>query len=230
MRWRVLLLTALLAGTQAAPASAQSFFGRKKADKPNPADRVAQLVTTLRTDQDEAKRETAATELRQFDPKTYPEVIPVLIESLQNDPRPSVRMEAAQSLSRIRPISQQAGWALEQAASKDSSIRVRMQAKSSLLYYRVVGGYRSEGKPNEDQPATPPSPEQPSKGLKPVPVPPVPNTTRPGSSPPETAPPPLAAPPTPSKVPQPLPKGPKLEPVPPKPSGEGPDLTPPDKP
>lgn len=222
MKWRVMLPATLLLVALAAPAPGQSFFSKKKTTKPNPAERVTQLVQTLKTDQDEGNRESAAAELRQFDPKTYPEVIPVLIESLQNDPRPSVRMEAAQSLGRIRPVSQQAGWALEQAAAKDSSWRVRAQARTSLWYYRLVGGYRSDTKPPEDQPDAP-LPVPPKSGTS---APPIIRTLRPGTTPGETAPPPLAVPPG---QPQPLPSGPKLQPVPVKPSGPGPDLLPPDR-
>src|SRR5262249_22823962 len=139
---------------------AQGFFSKKKNNpKPSPAELVAQYITTLKADQDESKRETAAAELRHFDPKTYPEVIPVLIETLQNDPRPAVRMEAAQSLGRM-PVSQQAGWALEQAAAKDSSFRVRTQARTSLLLLKVKG-YRSDSKPQEEH--SPPQGQQPPK-------------------------------------------------------------------
>ena len=201
MKGRTLLLAVLFVAALASPAPGQ-FFKKKPAEKPNPAEKLAQLITTLKTDQDETKRENAAIELRHFDPKTYPEVIPVLIECLQSDPKPAVRMEAAQSLGRIRPISQQAGWALEQAASKDSSTRVRLQARSSLWYYRL-NGYRSEGKPDETPTASqnPPKQEQPSKSL----LPSFPNlipsfgkgsrpSTPPGTPSGETPPPPLAAP------------------------------------
>ena len=209
MRRRVFLLAALVSALFVAPAPGQGFFSKKKTNKPSPAERLSQLITTLKTDQDEAKREDAAAELRQFDPKTYPEVIPVLIECLQNDPRPAVRMEAAQSLGRL-PVSQQAGWALEQAASKDSSTRVRLQARSSLWYLKARG-YRSEGKPPED-------PNPPPKANTPPSLVPVPKTTRPGATPAETPPPPLAIPPG---VPQ--PSGPA------KAGDRGPDLLPPDR-
>ncbi len=199
MKGRTLLLAVLLVAALALPAPGQSFFRKKPAEKPNPAERLAQLITTLKTDPDEAKREHAAVELRHFDPKTFPEVIPILIECLQSDPKPAVRMEAAQSLGRIRPISQQAGWALEQAASKDSSTRVRLQARSSLWYYRL-NGYRSEGKPDEIPAASPPKPEQPSKSFLPSlsNLNPFSKSSRPNSPPStpsgETPPPPLAVP------------------------------------
>lgn len=201
MKGRTLLLAVLFVAALASPAPGQGFFKKKPTEKPNPAERLTQLITTLKTDQDEAKREEAAIELRHFDPKTYPEVIPVLIECLQSDPKPAVRMEAAQSLGRIRPISQQAGWALEQASSKDSSTRVRLQARSSLWYYRL-NGYRSEGKLDETPAAAqnPPKPEQPSKSLLPsIPgisnlIPSFTKGSRPSTPSGETPPPPLAKP------------------------------------
>lgn len=225
MRWR-LLLAVLFCAVLAAPAPAQSFFSKKKNNpKPNPAEQVAQLITTLKTDQDESKRETAAAELRQFDPKTYPEIIPVLVESLQNDPRPTVRMEAAQSLGRM-PMSQQAGWALEQAAAKDSSLRVRTQARTSLLLLKVKG-YRSDGKPPEE-PTPPPQGQQPPKSSFPsLPsfpsslIPPFLKPTKPAATPGETPPPPLA--------PQPQPASEAPKPAPAKPKDQGPDLLPPDR-
>jgi len=62
-------------------------------------------------------------------------MVPVLIEALGNDPKPSVRAESADTLGKLRPISQEVGQALEQARDKDASMRVRMQARSSLLSY-----------------------------------------------------------------------------------------------
>jgi hypothetical protein len=224
MRWRVLVHAALFSALFVAPASGQGIFSKKKTPKPNPAERLAQLITTLKTDQDEANRESAANELRQFDTKLYPEVISVLIETLQNDPRPAVRMEAAESLGRIRPISQQAGWALEQAASKDSSTRVRFQARSSLLLYRIWG-YRSDAKPPDEQPPSPPP--EPAKPNLPMPKP-----ARPGAPPSETAPPPLAFPLLPAKQSTPTPpkpQPPKPQPPPPPSKDQGPDLLPPDR-
>lgn len=211
MTGRTLLLAGLLAAALATPAPAQGIFGKKKpTNKPTPAERVAELLVTLKTDQDLSKRESAASELRQFEPKTFPEIIPALIETLQTDPKPEVRREAAESLGRLSPVSQQAGWALEQAASKDSSWRVKSQARLSLTWYRIKG-YRSNGKPTED---LPPELElaKPGQTAPPLPPPvaPVPKVpARPGLLPSETAPPPLAMPP--SLLPRPLPEGPKLD-------------------
>ena len=63
----------------------------------------------------------------------------VLIDVLRNDPKPGVRSEAAQSLSKLRPVSQPAGHALEQAMQNDASMRVRLQARSALLMYHWAG-------------------------------------------------------------------------------------------
>jgi hypothetical protein len=157
MSWFRFLLVCLLVSTFTLPAPAGWLFKSKK-PKPKPEERVPELIVIVKTDQDEGKREAAAAELRQYDPKAFAEIVPILIDVLKNDPKISVRQEAAGSLSHIRPISQEAGMALETAASKDPSLRVRMQAKKSLLYYHL-SGYRSvkknDIKPNGDSPEPP---------------------------------------------------------------------------
>jgi hypothetical protein len=216
------------------PAPGGIFFG--KHGKPNPAERVPQLIATVKTDQDEDKRAGAAKELREFDPAAFPEVVAVLIDVLQHDSKVSVRAEAVQSLGKLRPISQEAGWALEQA-TRDSSFRVRWQARNALIGYRI-SGYRSPGKTEELVPKTAvpntggtswipflsqfkrnPSPSMPQTG----------STLTPG----ETPPPPLAQPipapavkPTSSGVTTPVlvpTETPKLQ-APPAQSDQGPDL------
>lgn len=139
----------------AAPASAGIIFGKKS--KPNPKERVPELIAIVKTDGDENKRGSAAAELRHYDPAAFPELVPVLIDVLSNDKKPSVRAEAAQSLGKLRPIAQSAGLALEQAQAKDSSMTVRLQARSSLLSYRWAG-YRSVKK---DEPLLPSTKEPP---------------------------------------------------------------------
>jgi hypothetical protein len=96
----------------------------------------------VKNDGDESKRTAAAQELRQYDPGQFPMIVPVLVDVLLTDSKPGVRAEAAQSLGKMRPIAQQAGMALEQALASDSSMRVRLQARSSLLQYHW-SGYRS---------------------------------------------------------------------------------------
>jgi hypothetical protein len=140
---RILLVPLVL--VLLAPVSPAGIFSRKT--KPNPAERVPELLIQLKTSPDEAQRAAAAEELRQFDPKSFSDVIPALIDALARDTSPAVRSEAASSLGRMRPISQQAGYALEQAQNNDTAVRVRLAARQSLLQYHIVG-YRA-GKPAE---------------------------------------------------------------------------------
>ncbi|HZV07310.1 MAG TPA: HEAT repeat domain-containing protein [Gemmataceae bacterium] len=141
-RLRALWLVPLvLLPAVAGPSYAGIFFGKKN-KKPTPAERVPELLALVKNDGDESKRAAAAQELRQYDPGQFPMIVPVLVDVLLTDTKPGVRTEAAQSLGKMRPISQQAGMALEQALANDSSMRVRLQARSSLLQYHW-SGYRS---------------------------------------------------------------------------------------
>jgi hypothetical protein len=200
MRRYVYVLTLLAAARLAFPAEA-GIFG--KSAKVKPEERVPQLLTILRTDTDERKREAAAKELRDFDAAAFPDMVPALVGALLADSKVGVRVEAAETLGKVRPISQAAGHALEQAMANDASVRVRLQARRTLLSYRLHG-YHSKGKLDEAPPAPaasakaeappPPSAAAPKKGFT------LPFTS--GSSkkpvlPPETPPPPLAAPETP---------------------------------
>ena len=115
----------------------------------------------------------AAEELRQFDPKAYPEIMPVLITALSKDASSGVRVEAAASLGKLRPISQQAGYALEQAQNTDSSMRVRLAARQALLGYHLVG-YRSGNRPEmtaDKDGAAVANPAPPLGSVKPAPPP-----------------------------------------------------------
>lgn len=209
------------------PAAAGKIFGRKNR-KANPDERVPQLLATVKSDGDESKRAAAAQELRQFDPLRYPLIVPVLIDVLVNDQKPGVRAEAAQSLGKMRPISQQAGMALEQALGSDASMRVRLQARSSLLQYHW-SGYRSTRKDDllsqtKEPPLAakaPPIISTTTGRLTPQPAPGTRTTS--GYQFVPAAPAPLPTPPV-----QPTSKEPPLAPRP-LPSGgdNGPDMTPP---
>ena len=102
------------------------IFGRKT-KKVSPNERVPQLIAIVKTDKDESKRARAVEELRKFDPLTFPDIVLVLLDALAKDPKPVVRAESAQTLSKLRPVSQQIGLALEQATAKDGSWRVRLE-------------------------------------------------------------------------------------------------------
>jgi hypothetical protein len=197
MKWQRSLAILTTAAVLAAPAQAGLIFGKKKAAV-DPNQRVPELLGIVRTSPDEHKRAQAAEELRRYDPQAYPDIVPTLIEVLANDAKPSVRAEAASTLAKLRPISQAAGQALEQALAKDGSMRVRLQVRSSLLQYHW-GGYRT---PKKD--AVPPQTKEPPL------APPLPGEPRTATSPatlapPVTPPPPAAGPPAAAAPSQPAP-------------------------
>jgi hypothetical protein len=111
--------------------------------------------------------------------------VPALIDALNNDPKSHVRIEAAHSLSKLRPVSQTIGEALEQAVARDTSMRVRLQARSALLQYHWAG-YRGK---KTDVPPLNTSREPPLAGDSNPPV----ISTKPGPSttPGSTLPPPV---------------------------------------
>jgi HEAT repeats len=119
-----------------APAQAGIF---RKSNKPNPAVHVPALLEVLKNGKDEKARATAASELRDYDAKSFPDILPALVDALNNDPSPIVRSEAAEAIGKIRPISPQAGFALEQAKANDKSVAVKLSARTALLQYRILG-------------------------------------------------------------------------------------------
>ncbi len=150
MRWFASLVLVGLALAVTAPDGSAQWFGGKKTKTP-PQQRVPELFAILKYDKDATKRADAAEELRQYDPKEFPELYQYLIEALQGDAAVSVRLEAATSLGRLRPFSVAAAQALEKAWSADANIRVRLQAKTSLTYYQM-SGYHA---PKKTEPAGP---------------------------------------------------------------------------
>jgi hypothetical protein len=134
----ILTVVILPAWILPAPASGVlGLFGKKT--KVNPAERVPALIATLKTEKDERKRASAALELGTFDASAYPEIVPVLVDALHSDPRPSVRMEAVNGLGTLRPVSTMAGQALEKTVTSDDNWRVRWHAKGVLAKYRAAG-------------------------------------------------------------------------------------------
>ncbi len=249
LRCRLLIVAAVFV-IGSANASAGIFSRRPK---PTP-ERIPELLVQLKSGADESQRVDAAEELRQYDPKAHPEIVSSLIEALGKDSSAGVRAEAAASLGKLRPISQQVGYALEQAQSNDGAMRVRLAARQALLQYHLVG-YRSNGKnsnhdPDGAQPvsasspgtsATVKSPQTPTRIIM-TPYGPFRET----AEPPLADPPPVVKRPTPVATPVAQPKGllpsrlipspdPKLKPIPgaswtpaPKPAtNEGPALPPP---
>jgi hypothetical protein len=222
MSYRVTLILVLLP-LVAAPVQAGIIFGRKK-EKPDPKLRVPELVGILKTDKDADKRSRAAEELRNYDPAAFPDIVPTLIEALHNDKQTGVRIEAVHSLAKLRPISQVVGEALEQAVAKDSSMRVRLQARSALLQYHWAG-YRSKKnevpplKSTREPPVAAPSGDPPPISTQsPAPPPAAPQPDDASRLRPQPAPP--AAPVAPSPSNPPPAAAPKSNPS----SSEGPDL------
>jgi HEAT repeats len=159
MKWFASLVLLLVMLDVTACESSAQLFGPKKPKIP-PQQRVPELIIALKVEKDAHKRADAAEELRQYDVKEFPEIIPVLIDALQNDTATGVRIEAATSLGRIRPISPQAGQALEKAASGDSNWRVNLQARTSLVYYQL-SGYHAPKKSESTGPVLPGRTDEP---------------------------------------------------------------------
>jgi hypothetical protein len=157
-----------------------------------------------------------------------------------------VRSDAAGSLGRLRPISQQAGYALEQTQNNDASVRVRLAARQALWQYHLVGyrggrpaeagGPSMAGEPTVSAPPGPATQRPAQVSAKPVMRSPIP--TRESPEPPLASPPANIAPATPvgrpvSQAPtQLIPVNPWLTSPPQNrtamPAGGGPALPPPD--
>jgi hypothetical protein len=182
---RVQTLVILIAvPTFALPAPAGLFDRRPK---PIPAQRVPVLVGQVKTDPDERKRTAAADELRQYDPQAFPEIIPVLIDVLQSDPAAGVRLQAIHSLSSFRPVSQEVGESLERAMASDKSMRVRLQARTTLVSYHWSGYHGARKIEGQAPPAVvvgaQPKLTEPPLAMDPAPLP----ASSSGSAPPVIA-------------------------------------------
>lgn len=137
-----LFLTAVWLGVLPWSAQGGIIFGKQ--EKVYGPDRVAALIATMKSDRNDSKRSSAAEELRRVDPSANSQVIPALVETALGDQKAGVRLEALQSLSKLRPVSTQAGWALEQAVSNDPSMVNRVRARTILWQYHL-SGYRAGG-------------------------------------------------------------------------------------
>jgi hypothetical protein len=131
----------------------QAHAGDKK---PLTPERVGQLLTILRSDLNEENRTHAAEELGKVDGSRYPEIIPLLIETMRSDPKPAVRAEVVDALAKIRPISKEAGKALD-AAKEDGSFKVRWHARTAARVYHSAGYQEQEKKVASTSPKAMPS-------------------------------------------------------------------------
>ncbi len=212
------------------------FKRRQQAQKAEQPSKVKQLVATLQSDMDERKRRGAAEELRDFDPRNAPEVVPALIGSLQKDPSPAVRIVAVESLGKLKPVSQQAGIAMETALQSDPDEKVREAVKASLWQYHLNGYRPPTNSPFAAQTSEPPLAPKPTSGFRPIT-----NTVGKAANYPQTAEPPLAKPKPPApksseppkksaEPPRPLPKTTLPQPMPSAPTIPPPSSTPPPAP
>ncbi len=218
-----LLLISLVLASAALPASAGIFPWKRT--RPNAQETVPALIATVKTDPDDDKREKAAERLADYDAVQFPDIVPVLLDVMQHDFKAGVRSEAALSLARIHPVTPEVGRALEQVAEKDSSFRVRMQARRALLHYHL-NGYHAGTNDTPHPPAGAKSDEPPLATVLDGPLAPSPNGTPPARifRGPTTAR-PLTTPPAPVVVPAPA-TAPAPANAPPK--TDGPDLSPPE--
>ncbi|MCZ2342083.1 MAG: HEAT repeat domain-containing protein [Bacteroidales bacterium] len=132
------------------------LFKRKQKEEPV-APPTQHYVTTLQSDPDEQKRLMAASGLANADPRVDAAVIPTLIHSLQRDPSPLVRSQAAEVIGKLKPIYLHAGLALQTAAQSDPTDMVRKASKAALWEYHLAG-YRPAagiGGRNEQTPEPP---------------------------------------------------------------------------
>jgi HEAT repeat protein len=177
MRFLMWTLSALLL-VEATSAQA-GIFDRKSKPRPPAApaaaalsekeiERVLTLIDTVQSAKQSNKRADAAEALHEFDAQLFPEIVPSLVQAALRDPDSGVRREAVRSLGRIRPPSREAAQALEQAM-KDESYRVRLQARTSKLGYKVPE-FAPRVVPEAQQLIKVPPPS-PDGRLTPVPVP-----------------------------------------------------------
>lgn len=137
MKWYTTMLIPgfLVAATVQAQAGG-IFVSRKPA--PNPDQHIYKLVNLAQSCRNSSQRAHAVQQLRNFDAVKYPQVVPVLVNVLRTDKSINVRIEAARSLGRVRPLTPAAREALAEASMHDSAFRVRWQARTSLTVYTVA--------------------------------------------------------------------------------------------
>ena len=139
------------------------IFSRPK-PRPIPSDRVPELLGVLRSDPDERKRQSAAEELRQYEPRTFAELLPALIESLGKDTSSSVRAEVAAHAGQTGPHRPPC-WPGSRTGGRERCrhARVRLAARSALLQYNIAG-YRQSADPKDSAKQTSATPGRPRPG------------------------------------------------------------------
>ncbi|WP_238602628.1 HEAT repeat domain-containing protein [Fimbriiglobus ruber] len=156
MAFILTVLVGLTAVPSAEAAGGLGIFKRKS--NPDAAARVKDLIKILQSDPDATKRRAAAEELRGLDPRTNPEILTALVSTLKKDPAPEVRSEAAESIGKIKLVSQTAGIELETVLQTEPDAKVRDAVKSALWQYHLNGFRTTLGAPADTQSQTPEPP------------------------------------------------------------------------
>jgi hypothetical protein len=97
----------------------------------NVATQVEQTIRALRESPYPAQREAAAHALVSFDWRTNPQIVPVLLQSAQNDPTPSVRAGCVYCLGRMQAAVEPV-FATLQRLRHDTDPRVKREAETAL--------------------------------------------------------------------------------------------------
>ncbi|MFO0965351.1 MAG: HEAT repeat domain-containing protein [Gemmataceae bacterium] len=179
MTYHRLLLLVVIWPICAMPVQAQLF--RKKPAPPPAPQRVPELIYILKTEPNDHKRAEAVEELTKFDSKVYGEIVTVLAETALKDKSVAVRFDAVSSLGSIRPVTQEAGRALEQAAADDANLRVRVHARTTLWKYQLAG-YSSRTTAVAGRDGKKRTTEEPPLLLPPTDVPPMAVGVSPGAA------------------------------------------------
>jgi hypothetical protein len=191
------LLTCSLAW--AGPIS--DLFDRKK---PTGPEHVMELINTVQNDANAGKRARAAEELAYFDGQSYPEIAPALIGALNRDSSATVRRDAAQALGRLKPATQEALRALDQAATNDNSTLVRLQARTSRMGYHAPAPLPTTLPPAKQSTSNFEPMPSPAAETKPLPLSPGDGPAEPGKFLPEALPLPPSKPRTTAPLPKPV--------------------------
>jgi len=129
--------------------------------KPEPAQRVKQLVVSLQSDPDVTHRKAAVDELRAADARGTAEVLAALASSLQRDPSPAVRSAVAEALGEAKSGSVAAVLAEVEKSDPDASVRAAAKTalwRHQLNAQKMTGSTAPTGEPLFALPSVPVSP------------------------------------------------------------------------
>ncbi len=109
------------------------------------AERIEQLLHTLKNDRKDDRRTKAVEELGKLASPDYPEIVAALLDALVRDESSSVRKTVVKTLAEVEPPTHEVKDALEQAVKHDKAWLVRQAARLAVWRY----------KPKDEPPAGP---------------------------------------------------------------------------